>query len=130
MMSFKECGHHAPRDDASAHKGSRFYACCQVVLVPLITRSVMATVMATRLLIVFVTVTLLVIGTGVTRAQGPSIQYGDAVPAEVKQIYERGLDYLASEQQQDGSWSGGQQGSGITGMCLMAFLAHDADLGV
>ncbi|MEZ6147109.1 MAG: squalene--hopene cyclase [Planctomycetaceae bacterium] len=87
----------------------------------------MATVMATRLLIVFVTVTLLVIGTGVTRAQGPSIQYGDAVPAEVKQIYERGLDYLANEQQQDGSWSGGQQGSGITGMCLMAFLAHGED---
>ncbi len=60
-------------------------------------------------------------------AQGPSIQYGAAVPADVKMIYERGLAYLAKEQQPDGSWAGGQQGGGISGMCLMAFLAHGED---
>ncbi len=60
-------------------------------------------------------------------AQEPGIRYGEKVPAEVKLIYERGLKYLASSQQSDGSWSGGQQGGGITGMCLMAFLAHGED---
>lgn len=60
-------------------------------------------------------------------AQAPSIQYGDAVPSDVKMIYERGLVYLANTQQDDGSWSGGQQGAGVNGMCLMAFLADGED---
>lgn len=60
-------------------------------------------------------------------AQLPSIQYGDAVPADVKMIYERGLVYLAGTQQDDGSWPGGQQGPGVTGLCLMAFLANGED---
>jgi len=60
-------------------------------------------------------------------AQLPSIQYGAAVPADVKMIYERGLSYLAKKQQPNGSWAGGQQGGGITGMCVMAFLAQGED---
>jgi hypothetical protein len=45
----------------------------------------------------------------------------------VKVIYGRGLDFLASSQQEDGSWPSGQSGGGITGLCLMAFLAHGED---
>lgn len=60
-------------------------------------------------------------------AQLPSVQYGDAIPAEVKMTYERGLTYLAENQQEDGSWKGGEQGAGITGMCLMVFLADGED---
>jgi hypothetical protein len=64
---------------------------------------------------------------GVAAAQLPEIRYGTEVPQEVKLVYERGLEYLARTQQQDGSWAGGQQGGGITGMCLMAFLATGED---
>ena len=58
---------------------------------------------------------------------GPLIRYGDQVPPDVEQIYQRGLQFLAQTQQQDGSWRSRQQGSGITGLCLMAFLAHGED---
>jgi hypothetical protein len=60
-------------------------------------------------------------------AQTSSIRYGERVPQDVKLIYERGLSYLAATQQESGAWSGGQSGSGITGLCLMAFLAHGED---
>jgi hypothetical protein len=71
--------------------------------------------------------TLALVVPGAAAAQLPSIQYGDAVPADVKMIYERGLVYLADTQQEDGSWAGGQAGAGVTGMCLMVFLAHGED---
>jgi hypothetical protein len=60
-------------------------------------------------------------------AQSPLVRFGAEVSPEVRLTYERGLRYLASEQQEDGSWSGRQIGSGITGLCLMAFLAHGED---
>jgi hypothetical protein len=60
-------------------------------------------------------------------AQDPTIRYGDKVPPDVKLVYDRGLKYLAQSQQDSGSWAGGQQGGGITGLCLMAFLAHGED---
>ena len=56
-------------------------------------------------------------------AQPPSIRYGDRTSPEVKMIYDRGLKYLNAAQQADGSWAGGQKGGGVTGLCLMAFLA-------
>jgi len=60
-------------------------------------------------------------------AQIPTIQYGARVPPDVKLIYEQGLKYLAASQLQDGGWSGGQRGAGVTGMCLMVFLAQGED---
>ena len=56
-----------------------------------------------------------------------SIHQGDAVPREVREIYERGLTYLADSQQEDGSWQGGYQGPGVTGMAMMCFLAAGED---
>ena len=64
-------------------------------------------------------------------AQGPGIRYGRGVPAAVRVINERSLRYLANTQRDDGTWSGAQSGPGVTGICVMAFMAsgEDADFG-
>jgi hypothetical protein len=61
------------------------------------------------------------------QAQDPLVRLGTEVSPEVRLTYQRGLQYLANAQQDTGSWSGQQEGSGITGLCLMAFLAHGED---
>ena len=58
---------------------------------------------------------------------GPMVRYGEQVPIEVEETYERGLQFLAQSQLKDGSWPAEQRGGGITGLCLMAFLAHGED---
>ncbi len=60
-------------------------------------------------------------------AADSAIHYGRGVPGTVRLISERGLAYLASTQQDDGSWSGGQNGSGVTGICVMAMMASGED---
>jgi hypothetical protein len=57
------------------------------------------------------------------RAQDPALRFGGAVPQEVETVYERGLAWLASKQSEQGNWQSGQSGSGVDGICLMAFLA-------
>ena len=53
---------------------------------------------------------------------------GEAVPRDVREMYDRGLEYLVKTQSEQGDWeSGGQQGPGITGMALMVFLASGED---
>ncbi|MEO8352183.1 MAG: squalene--hopene cyclase [Chthoniobacteraceae bacterium] len=60
-------------------------------------------------------------------AQDPSLRFGGEIPTEVDAIYERGLTWLAANQSEDGSWTGGQTGPGVDGICLMAFLASGED---
>ncbi|HQZ67328.1 MAG TPA: squalene--hopene cyclase [Planctomycetaceae bacterium] len=60
-------------------------------------------------------------------AQDTQVQFGTDVPQDVELIYERGLQWLASNQQEEGSWEGGENGPGVTGMCVMAFLASGED---
>lgn len=60
-------------------------------------------------------------------AQDPSLRYGGQIPPEVDTIYEHGLAWLVANQAQDGSWPGNNQGPGVTGICLMAFLASGED---
>lgn len=55
------------------------------------------------------------------------IRYGGAIPHEVETIYERGLGWLASKQSPEGGWTGGHDGAGVDGICLMAFLASGED---
>lgn len=66
-------------------------------------------------------------GRGAARAQSPEIRTGDAIPRDVREMYDRGLQYLISSQTENGDWQDGQQGPGITGMALMCFLASGED---
>jgi hypothetical protein len=60
-------------------------------------------------------------------AQESQVRFGTDVPRDVEQIYERGLEWLATNQTPEGIWQGGDSGPGITGMCIMAFLASGED---
>ncbi len=72
--------------------------------------------------------TLLAVARGMpAAAQMPEIRYGEAVPRDVRQIYEAGLQYLVKSQAEDGSWSGGEHGPGVTGMAMMVLLASGED---
>lgn len=52
----------------------------------------------------------------------------DSIPAQVEIIYQRGLEYLAKNQDARGSWpdSTGKE-PGVVGLCVAAFLAHGED---
>jgi hypothetical protein len=52
---------------------------------------------------------------------------GDVVPREVREMTDRGLQYLLANQTNSGTWSGGEQGPGTTGLGLLAFLASGED---
>lgn len=62
-------------------------------------------------------------------AQPTSERQGDAVPRDVRELYERGLQFLATTQTENGDWAGGgyDNGPGVTGLALMAFLASGED---
>ena len=60
-------------------------------------------------------------------AQLPQERLGEVVPRDIREMYDRGLQYLASTQSESGGWQGGQQGPGVDGLCLMAFLASGED---
>jgi len=66
-------------------------------------------------------------GTWNACAQDSTLRFGGQIPPEVDTIYERGLAWLASNQAPDGSWKGNYEGCGVTGICLMAFLASGED---
>lgn len=59
--------------------------------------------------------------------QLPQVRTGDAIPRDMREIYDRGLAYLVSKQNPDGAWTGGQDGPGTTGMALMVLLASGED---
>ncbi len=73
---------------------------------------------------------LLFVAPGIVRAQTTDFQVyrGTQVPPEVERIYEKGLKFLSTTQNADGSLPG-QYGSepGVVGMALMTFLAHGDD---
>jgi hypothetical protein len=54
---------------------------------------------------------------------------GQAVPRDVREIYERGLGWLEKNQDDSGRWrgGGGESGPGVTGLATMAFLAYGED---
>ncbi|QEG36839.1 terpene cyclase/mutase family protein [Bythopirellula goksoeyrii] len=59
--------------------------------------------------------------------QFPTEQFGEVVPRDIREMYDRGLVFLAGSQAEGGNWTGGQQGPGIDGMCVMTFLASGED---
>ncbi len=64
---------------------------------------------------------------GLALAQDPALRFGGQIPPEVDRIYERGLEWLAKKQAAEGDWQDGQSGSGVDGLCVMAFLASGED---
>lgn len=58
---------------------------------------------------------------------GAELRFGGAIPLEAESVYERGLGWLASKQSDEGAWQGGNTGPGVTGICVMAFLASGDD---
>lgn len=60
-------------------------------------------------------------------AQTMQEHVGEVVPRDVREMYDRGLQYLVKTQTDEGDWHSAQQGPGITGMGLMAFLASGED---
>ena len=60
-------------------------------------------------------------------AQSPIIHHGEVVPRDVREMYDRGLQYLVSKQTENGDWNDGQGGPGTTGMAVMAFMASGED---
>ena len=60
-------------------------------------------------------------------AQDTQVRFGTDVPQDVQLIYDRGLEWLASNQSPEGGWTDGDGGPGVTGMCVMAFLASGED---
>jgi hypothetical protein len=66
-------------------------------------------------------------GAGTAVAQVPLLHHGEVVPRDVRELYDRGLQYLANKQTENGDWTDGQQGPGVAGMGLMVFLASGED---
>jgi hypothetical protein len=65
----------------------------------------------------------------VATAQPPSTRTGEVVPRDVREMYDRGLQYLAAAQTEKGDWAGGgmEHGPGPTALGLLAFLASGED---
>ena len=63
------------------------------------------------------------------RGQLPGPRFGEVVPRDVREMYDRGMQYLAKTQGEKGDWAtgGGEAGPGTTGMALMVFLACGED---
>ena len=61
------------------------------------------------------------------QAQLAQDRFGETIPRDIREMYDRGLAYLSKTQTDEGNWTGGQQGPGVTGLCMMAFLASGED---
>ena len=51
----------------------------------------------------------------VAAAQPPNARIGEVVPRDVREMYDRGLQYLATTQSENGDWTGGGGEFGIDG---------------
>ncbi len=60
-------------------------------------------------------------------AQPAALVGGDVVPRDVREITDRGLQYLVETQGESGEWADGYSGPGTTGLAVMAMLASGED---
>lgn len=63
----------------------------------------------------------------VATAQPATAPIGDVVPRDVREITDRGLQYLVETQNEAGDWADGYSGPGTTGLALLTFLASGED---
>jgi prenyltransferase beta subunit len=81
--------------------------------------------------VIGISTSLFLVGSHSADAQGLGRRKVDVVPANVEIAYKKGLKFLAQMQASDGSFSkdrsryGAQPG--LTGVCVLAFLAHGED---
>jgi hypothetical protein len=62
------------------------------------------------------------------RAQDFAGRIDDTIPAQAGLIYEKGLEYLASTQNENGAWNDSVGAEpGVVGLCVAAFLAYGVD---
>lgn len=67
-------------------------------------------------------------GESLRAQEGFSSPQGDVVPREVREMVERGLQYLVEAQEDSGAWrKSSDPGSGTTGLALLALLASGED---
>ena len=75
-----------------------------------------------------IAVCLLLSAPCIAPAQDPTLRLGGQIPPEVDTIYERGLTWLTAAQSAEGGWpEANNNGPGVDGICLMAFLASGED---
>lgn len=69
------------------------------------------------------------IGASAVSASGQDggLRLSGGIPPEVDAIYERGLTWLVAAQSPEGEWKGNNEGCGVDGICVMAFLASGED---
>jgi len=60
-------------------------------------------------------------------AQSLEIRTGDPVPRDVREMYDRGLQFMAKTQDSQGGWPSSHRGAGLGGMALMCFMASGED---
>ncbi len=72
-------------------------------------------------------VTLTLVWCSVLHGQSLEVRSGDPVPRDVRDMYDRGLNFLSRTQASDGSWQSQQQGAGVAGMAVMCFMASGED---
>ena len=57
------------------------------------------------------TLVFLLAAATIARPQPPNARIGEAVPRDVRELYDKGLQYLVKTQNANGEWTGGQNGS-------------------
>lgn len=80
-----------------------------------------------RIVLSILIAALAAVGNSPAEAQFGEIHTGSALPRDVREMYDRGLEYLVKTQDESGGWKGGQSGPGVTGMAVMCFLASGED---
>ena len=64
--------------------------------------------------------------------EGLELREGTGIPAEVRNIYRKGADYLAKNQKDEGHWGNkggghGDESAGVAALATMAFLSTGED---
>jgi hypothetical protein len=91
-------------------------------------RSSASVTLRNRLAVGFAAAALALGASSTALAQLPTLRSGEVVPRDVREMYDRGLQFLANSQTERGDWAGGgEQGPGVTGMALLALLASGED---
>src|SRR5438876_796965 len=60
----------------------------------------------------------------------PAVVHADALPDKYRDVIQKGLEYVAKQQQRDGHWSGngGAYPTTITALCGMALLMEGSNI--